>query len=78
MQNEGEVPTIGVDYTHTQSEQEKEEEKGMPIIGAKGIKTKMITARVVPTKGLDSDAVETVKKMIERSGLKKINMRSDN
>ena len=53
VQNEGEVPTIGVDYTHMRSEQEKEEEKGMPIIVAKDNKTKMIMARVAPGKGLD-------------------------
>ena len=65
VQNEGEAPTIGVDYTHTRSEQEKEEEKGMPIIVAKDNKTKMIMARVVPSKGLDSYAVETVKKWLK-------------
>ena len=42
-------------YMH--SEQEKEEEKGMPIIVAKDNRTKMIMARVVPSKGLDSYAV---------------------
>ncbi len=35
-------------------------------------------ARVVPSKGLDSHAVESVKKMIERLGYKKIIMKSDN
>ena len=27
----GDAPTVSLDYTHTRSEQEKEEEKGMPI-----------------------------------------------
>ena len=65
VQNEGEAPTIGVDYVYARSEQEKEEEKGMPIIVAKDNKTKMIMAMVVPSKGLDSYAVETAKKWLK-------------
>ncbi len=41
----------GLDYMHTRSEQEKEEAKGMPIVVAKDDRTKMITAKVVPSKG---------------------------
>ncbi len=78
VQNEGDVPTIGIDYTYMHSEQEKEEEKGMPIVVAKDNKTKMIMARVVPSKGLDNYAVKTVKKMMERMGHKKIILKSDN
>ena len=78
MQNEGDAQTIGIDYMYMHSEQEKEEEKGMPIIVAKDNRTKMITARVVPSKGLDSYAVQSVKRMIERLGYKKIIMKSDN
>ena len=44
----------------------------MPIVVAKDNRTKMIMARVVPSKGLDSYAVETVKKMVERLGYKKV------
>ena len=52
VQNEGDVPTIGLDYMYMHSEQEKEEEKGMPpIIVAKNSKTKTIIARVLPSKG---------------------------
>ena len=35
VQNEGDAPTIGIDYMYMHSEQEKEEEKGMPIVVAK-------------------------------------------
>ena len=42
--HEGVVPTIGIDYMYTHSEQEKEVEKGMPIVVAKDNKTKMIMA----------------------------------
>jgi hypothetical protein len=38
----------------------------------------MITARIGPSKGSDSYAAETVKKMVERLGRRKIIMRSDN
>ena len=78
VQDEGEAPTVGVDYACVRSEQEKEEEKGIPIIVAKVNKTKMIMARVVPSKGVESYAVETVKKMVERLVYRKIIMRSDN
>ena len=78
VQNEGDAPTIGLDYMYMHSEQETEEEKGMPIVVAKDSKTKMTMARVVPSKGVDSYAVETVKKMVERLGYKKIIMKSDN
>ncbi len=62
---------------HTHSEQEKEEEKCVPIIVAKDNKTKMIMERFVPSKGVESYAVETVKKMVERLGHKRIIMKSD-
>ena len=54
VQGEGDVPTIGLDYMYMHSDQEKEGEKGMPIVVAKDSKTKMIMARVVPSKGVDS------------------------
>ncbi len=77
LQDEGEVPTIGVAYVYMRSEQEKEEEKGMPIVVAKDSKTKMIMARVAPRKELDSYAMETVKKMVEKLLREKIILRSD-
>ncbi len=60
------------------SEQDKEEGKGMSIVVAKDNKTKMIMARVVPSKGVDSYAGETLKKMVERFGYRKIMMKIDN
>ncbi len=51
-------------YMH--SDQEKEEEKGMPSIVAKENQTMMIMARVAPSKGVDTYAVDAVKKMVER------------
>ncbi len=61
MQNEREVPPIGAGYAHTRSVQEQEEERGMPIIVAKDDKTKVIAARVAPSKGVESFAVETAR-----------------
>ncbi len=78
VQDVGEVPTIGLDYMHTHIEQVKEEEKGMPVVVAKDNKTKMIMEWVVPSKGVESYAVETVKKMVERLGYRKIIRKSDN
>ncbi len=76
-QDEGEAPTVGVDYTHTRSEREKEKENGVPSDAAADNKTKMTVARVAPSKGVESCTVETVKKMVERLGHRKIIRRSD-
>ncbi len=45
---------------------------------AKGNKLKMIMVRVVPSKGVDSHAVETEKRMVKRLGCRRIIVRSDN
>ncbi len=69
---------IGLGYMYMHSEQEKEEEKGLPIAVAKDSKTKIIMARVAPSKRVDSYAVEIVKEGAERLGHKKIIMQRDN
>ncbi len=66
VQNEGEVPTAGVDYAHTHSEQEREEAKGTPIVAAKDNKTMTIMAIVVPSKAVDRYAAETAMRMAGR------------
>ncbi len=50
---EGEAPTVSLDYMYTRSEQEKEEEEeGMPIIAVKYDSTKLVMAKVAPSKGV--------------------------
>ncbi len=51
VQNEGDAPAIELDCVYMHSEQEKEEERGMPIVVAQDGKTKTIMARVVPSRG---------------------------
>ncbi len=46
--NEGEAPSVRVDYARMRRELEKDVEKRTPTIVAKGSKTKTIPARVVP------------------------------
>ena len=75
---ESDAPVIAIDYMYMHSEQEKEEEKGMPIIVMKDDRTKMTLAKVAPNKGVVSYAVEIVKRFIELLGYKKIMFRSDN
>ena len=77
VKDEGAAPSVGVNYVYMHSEQEKEEEKGMPIIVTKDSKTKMIMAKVVPSKGVENYAVEVAKKMIEQLGYRKVILRSD-
>ncbi len=36
VKGEGAAPTVVVDYVYTRSEQDKEEEKGTPIVATKG------------------------------------------
>ncbi len=62
---------------HVHSEQDKEEENGTPTIVAKDNKTKMITARATPSKGMESCAAESAKNTVERLGRDKIIMGSD-
>ncbi len=70
----GDAPTASVDYTHTRSEQEKEEEKGMPIVVVKDDKTKLVT----PSKGVQVYRVEVVRKLVEQLGYNKVIINSDN
>ncbi len=49
----------------------------MPIVTVKDNKTKAITARAAPSKGVESYAVKTVIKMAERLGHRRAVVRSD-
>ena len=73
---EKEIPTIGMDYMYMHSNQEKEEEVGMPIIVMKDSKTRMLMARVAPSKGAEGYASGEVKKTIEKLGHKKVVLRA--
>ncbi len=64
----GDAPTVSLDYICMRSEQEKEEENGMPIIVVKDNTTKTLMAKVVPTKGANEYAVEAVRKLAEQFG----------
>jgi hypothetical protein len=77
-ESEREAPVIGIEHTHMHSEQEREEEKGMPIAVMKDEKIKMITAKVVPSRGVDACAVESVRKAVEQVGHRRIVLKSDN
>ncbi len=44
------MPTVNLDYMCMRSEQEEEEEKGMPIRVVKDMKTKMLMAKVAPNR----------------------------
>ncbi len=50
----------------------------MPIIVMKDSKTEMVTAGVVPSKGVDPCAIGEVKKTTEKLGYKKAVLKSDN
>ncbi len=73
----GDVPTVRLDYMYTRSEQEKEEEKGTPIIVVKDNK-KMLIAKVVPNKGVNECAVEVVRSFVEQLGHNKVILKGDN
>ena len=58
MREEVRLPTVSIDYMFMQSKQERDEEKGMPILVLKYDSTNMTWARVVPTKGSYPHAIE--------------------
>ncbi len=58
--------------TRAHSEQEREEEKGMPIVVLKDDSTKMITAKVMPSKRVDAYAVDSLRKTLEQLGHRRI------
>ncbi len=76
--DEREAPVVGLDYTYMDSEQEKEEDKGLPIVVMKDEKTKMITAKVAPSKEVDAHSVDSVRKALEQLGHRRMISRSDN
>ena len=67
-----EIPRISIDYVYTASEQDREEEKGMPALVMKDHKTKTVMARAVPSKGLDAFAIGRMKKDIEQLGYRRV------
>ena len=75
--DKGDIPKVCIDYMYMHSQQEKEEEKGMPILVMKDERSKMVTARVVKAKGKDPWAIGRLKYDIELLGYKKIVLRSD-
>ncbi len=73
----GDASTVSLDYTNTHCEQEKEEEKGMPIIVVKDNKTKIVMAKAVPSKGVQEYAVEVAWKFVELLGYNRVILKSD-
>ena len=69
---------MSLDYMYPHSEQEMEEEKEMPIIVVKDDKTKLVMAKVAPSKGGQEYAVELVRKFVEQLGRNKVIVKSDN
>ena len=63
--DKAEIPKVSVDYMYMSSVQDREEEKGMPVLVMKDSKTRMVTARVVPSKGVDAYAVGRLRKDVE-------------
>ena len=68
---------VGIDYMYAHSEQKKEEEKGLPIVVLKDERTKMITAKVVPSKRVGAYAVYSLRNAQEQLGRRRIILRSD-
>ena len=69
---------IGIDCMYMHSDQDKEEEKGMPLVVIKDARSKMVFARVVPQMGVEPYAVGSTVKALEQLGYKKVIFRSDN
>ncbi len=72
------MPTMNLDPTYMHSEQGKEEEKGMPIVVVKDDETKLVMAKVVPSKGAQEHGVEVVRKLVEQLGHNNVIMKGHN
>ena len=64
--------------TCTASKRERDEEKGMPTVVMRDSKTRMVMAKIVPSKGVNNYAVEVTKKFMEQLGYGRVVLRSDN
>ena len=66
-----------MDYMFMNSMQEREEERGMPILVIKDDRTKMTWAHVVPSTGRDPHAIERTRRDLEMLGHKRVIMKCD-
>ena len=74
-----EVPVISIDYAFMSDDKDKRDdsEKGMPIIVLVDKEPNIRGARVVPKKGVDTYAVDRIKKDLGQLGHRKIISKSD-
>ena len=73
-----EVPIVGVDYAFTGSRQQKNEEKGSPVMVITDKRTQRILARMVPQKGRSKYAIKKLSRDIDQMGYKNVILKSDN
>ena len=77
-----EIPTVAIDYMFMTDTQREDEEVGMPILVSKDLihkscGTGMISARVVPQKGLHAYAVKQLSQDLENLGHSSLIFKSD-
>jgi hypothetical protein len=66
------MPIVGVDYMCMHSEQDKDEEKGVPILVMKDSRTKMMMAKAVQNTGAVDYAARVEINLIEQLGCRKL------
>ena len=71
------ISTISIDYMFMTEKQDKEEEKGNPIIVMKDRSTKMTWAHVLSKKGKDPYAIKRISKNVSLLGYKRTVFKSD-
>ena len=79
--SENEIPTISLDYMFMHESQMAEEERGMPILVTKDAASKkgtgMVSARVLPAKGVNRYAVSNLASEIAKLGHNEMVLKSD-
>jgi hypothetical protein len=74
---DNQVPEVCVDYMYMTEKEEREEDRGMPILVVSGRRTNMTWAHVVPRKGKEGFAVKALARDLRLLGYPKVIMRTD-
>ena len=75
--DEKQIPMVSTDYKYMSDKQEKEEEKGMPVLVAGDSASKMRLSCVVPHKGRDPYAIKVLAEFLTSLGHQHISLKSD-
>jgi hypothetical protein len=74
---DNQVPEVCVDYMYMTEKEEREEDRGMPILVVRDRRTKMAWPHVVPRKGKEGFAVRALARDLRLLGYLRVILKSD-